>query len=146
MDNRKIRKEKAEEKNTEKKKALKKKPPSTKKLKLLFTVVNRSKGEFYADLIQSFEVNMQMLCLGQGTAKPEMMHYLGLVDSDKTVILSVVREDMVETILSALGDKFESIKDGKGIAFTVPLTSIIGVAIYGFLSNYKGTPREEQNG
>ncbi len=129
-----------------KKSDAKKKKPSAKKLKLLFTIVNRAKGEFYADLIQSFEVNMQMLCLGQGTAKAEMMHYLGLVDSDKTVIISVVREDMVDAILTLLSEKFSTIKNGKGIAFTVPLTSVIGVAIYGFLSNYKGAVKEEQNG
>lgn len=124
--------------------AKKKKIP--KKLKLLFTIVNRAKGEFYADLIQSFEVNMQMLCLGQGTAKAEMLHYLGLVDSDKTVIISIVREDMVEAILTLLNEKFSTIKNGKGIAFTVPVASVIGVAIYGFLSNYKGAVKEEQNG
>ncbi len=124
----------------------KKKKPFAKKPKLLFTIVNRTKGEFYADLIQSFEVNMQLLCLGQGTAKAEMMHYLGLVDSDKTVIISVVREDMVEGILSALSEKFSTIKNGGGIAFTVPIASVIGVAIYGFLSNYKGAVKEEQNG
>lgn len=141
METEKHRKEKKEEKGG--KRSSPKKKTSTKKLKLLFTIVNRAKGEFYADLIQSFEVNMQLLCLGQGTAKPEMMHYLGLVDSDKTVIISVVREDMVEGIMATLSEKFATIRDGKGIAFTVPLGSVIGVAIYGFLSNYKGAPREE---
>ena len=31
------------------------------KLSLLVTVVERNKSEFYADLIQSFEVNMQLI-------------------------------------------------------------------------------------
>lgn len=124
----------------------KNKKPSAKKLKLLITIVNRSKGEFYADLIQSFDVNMQMLCLGQGTAKAEMLHYLGLAGSDKTVIFSIIREDIVDVTLGVLSEKFQTIKNGKGIAFTVPLTSVIGVAIYGFLSNNKSTVKEEQNG
>ena len=35
-----------------------------KKLKLLFTVVDRTKGEFYLDVISQFEVNSQLL-MGQ---------------------------------------------------------------------------------
>ena len=34
---------------------------TTNRLKLLVTVVARKKAEFYADLIQSFDVNMQMI-------------------------------------------------------------------------------------
>ena len=36
------------------------------KLKLLFTIVERQKGEFYADVIQSFEVNMQIIFAAEG--------------------------------------------------------------------------------
>ena len=36
-----------------------------------------------------------------------------------------------------LEEKFHTIKNGKGIAFCVPLSSVIGVNIYQFLSNYK---------
>lgn len=116
----------------------------TNRLKLLITIVDRRKGEFYADLIQSFDVNMQMMCFGQGTAKAETLRLLGLADSDKTVIFSVIREDKVESVFEELAEKFENIKNGKGIAFTVPMSSIIGVAIYGFLSNNRSTVKEEQ--
>ena len=106
-----------------------------KKLKILFTVVPRNKGEFYADFIEGLGVNFQTLLLGQGTAKRETLHLLGLEDSDKCVILSVITHDHCEEILHALDDKFHSVRKGKGIAFTVPVSSVIGVAIYRFLSN-----------
>ena len=109
-----------------------------KKLKLLVTVVNRSKAEFYMDLLTSFDVNLQTAVLGQGTAHSDMLYVLGLEDSDKSVIFSVIREDKVQEALHALEDKFNTLKKGKGIAFTIPLSSVIGVAIYRFLSNHKG--------
>ena len=112
-----------------------KKPLAPQKLKLLVTVVNRSKGEFYLDLLQSFEVNMQMSLAANGTANTEMMNMLGLTDSEKTVIFSVIREEMVKPALATLEEKFRTIKNGKGIAYTVPLSSVIGVAIYQFLCN-----------
>lgn len=105
------------------------------KLKLLFIVVNRNKAEFYTDLIQSFEANIQLSMVARGTASTEMLNYLGLTDSEKALIISVIREDMEKNILLTLEKKFNTIKNGKGIAYTVPLTSTIGVAIYQFLSN-----------
>ena len=115
------------------------KPTETnfRKLKLLITVVNRNKTEFYMDFLQAYEVNFQTSVLAQGTAKSETLYMLGLEDSDKSVIFSVLREDRAAEALHALEDKFHTIKNGKGIAFTVPMSSVIGVAIYRFLSNHK---------
>ena len=105
-----------------------------KKLKLLFTVVDRPKGEFYLDVISQFGVNCQLVMGGLGTAQSELVDLLGL-GPHKAVVLSVVREDMVETVMNTLEDKFATIRNGKGIAFAVPLSSVIGVSLYRFLSN-----------
>ncbi len=105
-----------------------------KKLKLLFTVVDRSKAEFYLDVLSQFEVNFQMATGGKGTASSELVDMLGL-NIHKSVLLSVVREDMVPEIIKCLEEKFSTIKNGKGIAFAVPLSSVIGVNMYQFLSN-----------
>ena len=108
-----------------------------KKLKLLITVVNRNKTELFMDLLTAYEVNFQTAVLAQGTAHSEMLYMLGLEESDKSVILSVLREDKVTEAMHMLEEKFTTIKDGKGIAFTVPMSSVIGVAIYRFLSNHR---------
>ena len=107
-----------------------------KKLKLLFTVVDRPKQEFYLDVLSQFEVNLQMVIAGKGTATSELVDMLGL-NIHKATIISVVREDKVDEIMKCLEDKFSTIKNGKGIAFAVPLSSVIGVNIYQFLSNNK---------
>ncbi len=105
-----------------------------KKLKLLFTVVDKPKGEFYLDVISQFDVNYQMLLSGNGTATSNLVELFGL-NINKAVILSVIREDMTETVMNCLDDKFTTIKNGKGVAFAVPLSSVIGVNLYQFLSN-----------
>ena len=105
------------------------------KLKLLITVVNRKKTEFYADFLQSFEVNMQLTLNALGTASAETLRTLGIPDSDKGIVISVIRDDVAKAALDALEEKFQTIKNGKGIAFTVPMTGTIGVAIYQFLAN-----------
>ena len=105
-----------------------------KKLKLLITVVDREKAEFYLDVLSQFEVNFQMAAPGMGTATSELVSLLGL-NIHKAVLFSVVREDLVDSIMNCLDDKFATIKNGKGIAFAVPLSSIVGVNLYRFMSN-----------
>ena len=128
----KINKVKGPEKNT----------VNSNRLELIITIVARNKAEFYLDLIQSFEVNLQVTAMAHGTADATMLGLLGLSDSDKAVIFSVAQEDMVPHIFAALDEKFKTIKNGKGVAFTVPLSSVIGTLIFGFLSNNTKTVKE----
>ena len=105
-----------------------------KKLKLLFTIVDRPKAEFYLDVLSQYEINCQIVTAGKGTATSEMVDLLGL-NPQKAVLISVVREDMTDTVMKVLQQKFETIRNGKGVAFAVPLSSVIGVNMYRFLSN-----------
>lgn len=126
MPNKSVKKRNAREKETSQK------PLAPNKLLLLVTVVPRRKAEFFLDLLQSFEVNLQMEVSAFGTASS-----FGLLNSDreKQALFSVVRQDMAQQALQELEKKFSTIRGGKGIAFTVPMTSTVGVAVYKFLSN-----------
>ena len=110
-----------------------KQPLAPHKLVLLITVVPRSKAEFFLDLLQQFEVNLQMEVSAYGTARKGF----GLLESDleKQALFSIIREDNLEAAEAALEDKFATIRGGKGIACAIPFTSMIGVAAYQFLSN-----------
>ena len=110
------------------------KDSAIKKLKLLFTIVDRPKGEFYLDVLSQFDVNCQMVLGGLGTANTELVELLGL-EPHKAVILSVLREDMVDAAMNCLEEKFATIRNGKGVSFAVPLSSVIGVNLYQFLSD-----------
>ena len=109
---------------------------AVKKLDIVVTVVDRNKAEFYLDVLSQFEVNFQMAVGGKGTAQSEIVDVLGL-NVHKAVLFSVVREDRVEPIMKCLEEKFHTIRNGKGIAFATPLSGVIGVNLYQFLSNNK---------
>ena len=115
-----------------------------KKLKLLFTVVDRPKAEFYLDVLSQYQVNCQLVTPGKGTAKSDLIDMLGL-NIQKAVILSFVREDLVDEVMKCLETKFATIKNGKGVAFAVPLSSVIGVNIYQFLSNNRLMRRDNHD-
>ena len=114
------------------------------RLKLLVTIVNRKKAEYFIDLIQSFDVNMQMVVMAEGTANEKMLGLLGLTDTAKVVIFGVIQENKIPDAMNTLEEKFQTIRDGKGVAWTVPLTSVIGTLIYGFLSNNKTMVKENK--
>ena len=107
---------------------------SIKKAKLIITIVDRNKTEFYADVISSFESNLQMIMYGNGTAPNTVLESLGL-NNNKGIILSVVRSDLVKQVLSTLEDKFNSIRNGKGIAVVLPISSVMGLSLYQLMIN-----------
>lgn len=130
-------------------KAAKRKAPNpntvtSNRLQVMVTVVNKNKSEFFADLLQSFDVNLQVVAAAQGTADERMRSYFGLADTDRAVIFSVIQENKLPEALNALEEKFNSIKGGKGIAFTIPFSSVIGTSVFGFLANNRQTVKEEK--
>lgn len=104
------------------------------KLEMLVTVVNRPKADFFVDLLEQFGINMQMVTYGEGTASSELINSLGL-STQKAVIFSIVRSDKINKIKETLEEKFKTIRNGKGISFTIPLSSAIGASIYQFMCN-----------
>lgn len=105
------------------------------RLVLLVTVVQKGKGTFFADYLKTFDANLQICLVGTGTAQADLVEFLGLKDNKRSVIFSVVREDRVDSIFAALQERFETVNRGTGIAFTIPLSSVIGKLSYAFLSN-----------
>ena len=66
----------------------------------------------------------------------------GTVHALDGVSMDISRGEVV--VMETLNEKFDKIKNGKGIAYTVSMQSIIGVAIYQFLSNNQTSKKEEK--
>ena len=112
------------------------------KLELLLAVVHDDKAAYFSSLIQSHQANLQLTVPAKGTTHL-ILNYLGLTDRPKSLVLSVVRADQAAGLIDLLDQTFKKRKGYKGIAFTVPMTSVIGTLVYGFLSNDKRTVKEE---
>lgn len=108
------------------------------KIKLLITIVQRSKASFYTDVLEGYDVNLQSIIYGTGTAPTDMLQYFGLSDEGKAIIISVISESRATDILNAYEDKYFKTKNGKGVAFTIPISSTIGVMLYQFLTSKGG--------
>ena len=102
------------------------------RLKILVTIIDRKKVDFYVSNLEGFGANVQEIVYGEGTTPRKNL--LGIKVSEKAVLFSVVREDKIKEILATYEDKYFQTKNGKGIAFTIPVKSMIGVALYQFLA------------
>ena len=111
------------------------------KLEVIISVVPKKKGTFYKDYLQSFGANFQLSILAQGTADEDILGYLGVEQSDKLVLLSVVKASVIDAVMEGLEEKFRTIKNGKGVAVAVPMTSVIGKLVYAFLSDDRNIVR-----
>ena len=107
---------------------------SIKKAKLFITIVDRNKVEFYTDVLSQYESNLQLVMYGNGTASNATLDLLGL-NNEKGIIFSVIRDDLVNNVKNTLDEKFHTIRNGKGIAVVVPISSVMGISLYQFMIN-----------
>ncbi len=106
------------------------------KAKLVITIVDRNKTEFYTDVLSGFESNLQMILYGKGTANNSTLQMLGL-NNEKGIILSVIKSTKIKAVMQTLDEKFKTIRNGKGVAVVVPISSVMGLSLYQFMINNK---------
>ena len=114
------------------------------KLEMLIVIVNASQLRYYSNIIQTADITMQISTLVSGTSDHAIMNYLGLNQSSRAAIFAVIREEKIKELLEFMDEQFSTVRDGGGIAVTVPLSSIIGTMAYGFLSNDKRTVKNDE--
>lgn len=117
-------------KNSKKKKTIEPPTLTIKKMKLLIIIVDRGKAIHYIRENEKHDVTTQMVLLGHGTASMTLDMF-GFGDIKKDVVFSLIQEEKCQEILDAIYDK---LTHHKGIAFTISLSSVIGVSVYKFLS------------
>lgn len=95
-------------------------------LLLLLTITNRTYGEEFAALFESYRVPIVITALGRGTANQKILDCFGLVRSDKAVMFSVARRATADVVMRELINTMHIGLPGNGIALTVPISSIGG--------------------
>lgn len=92
----------------------------------MVSIVNHHKSRRFTDFYQSCGVSMVLETMGEGTAASEILDYFGLQGTDKQVSFSVVTGEKWKDVKKGLQKRFQIDIPGKGIVFTVPLSSIGG--------------------
>lgn len=119
---------------------------SPKKIKLFITIIDRGKGEKVVEMFKENNIVYNLIMLGNGTAKSEILDYLGIGETQKDLVLSVVKEEDVVKVMNLLKEKMHLKKPGNGIAFTIPINSIDSAQSLEYICNLINEKKEWNNG
>ncbi len=103
------------------------KAPEYKNLKALITIIDYEYEQELLKLFNEHHIPFNLITHGQGTASSDILDYLGLGDTKKFVIISIIPDYKTAKILDLLQNKMHFSKPGRGIAFTITITGISSI-------------------
>lgn len=115
------------------------------KLYLMTTIINRNLSKKFLKLYDEEGLEVILISLGAGTASGDILDYLGLEDTEKAVIFTVLEENRWLSTKKDLQKKFQIDAPGGGIAFIIPLSSIGGKKTLQFLTANQEFQKEEES-
>lgn len=101
-------------------------------IRLLVVIVERGKGDGIIEFLRDQNILFNVVLLGHGTASKQWQNVLGIGDSKKDIVLSVLAKDRVEDAFNILKEEFNLKEPGHGIAFTVNINSISSKRVLNF--------------
>ncbi len=102
--------------------------------KLLISIVNYKDDARLKEIIDEVSVALSFTFAGTGTARTQMLDYLGIGETEKAVVLSLFPESDEDVIIREIRSKMSLYLVGRGISFTVPLTGISEIIANGLSS------------
>ncbi len=93
--------------------------------KLLCCVVNHQKGSKVLRIASKYSVHGGTILLGKGTVESRILEMLDLNDSRKELVLIVAKNEMADKCAESIAKEMSFHKQGHGIAFTVPIKTVI---------------------
>lgn len=112
---------------------------------LTTTIVDRKIAKRYYDLYEESGKHVLFVSYGVGTASSEILDYLGLEHTEKTIMFFVSAQAEWLDIKKQLERKLHIDAPGSGIAFTVPLSSIGGMKALQYLLETQEYQKQEES-
>ena len=109
------------------------------------TIIDRKNSKKYINLYKKDKLEVMYITLGEGTARGDILDYLGLEASEKMVIFNFVQQHDWMLTKKNLQRKLQIDAPGEGIAFLVPLSSIGGKRTLQFLLDRQELPESEES-
>lgn len=101
------------------------------RVKLLVSIVNKNDIERLKDVIDECSVSLTVAFAGTGTAHSQVLDYLGIGETEKTIALSLIPESDEALIMREIRTRISLYLVGRGISFTIPLTGISEIVANG---------------
>lgn len=100
--------------------------PHQQRLKMLIAIVDRDHGSRTVDILLREGLLYHRILLGRGTAQSEIRELLGIGDTAKDIVLSVLPAQLAPGAVRRLRHTLQFDNPGHGIAFSIPINSVAG--------------------
>ena len=97
-------------------------------LDLMVAIVTRDHGEQLSRLYPQDQIPLQLITLGKGTANSELLDMLGLEQTEKDIVFSLIPHSAIRGTLDRAAKIMHMNRIGGGVAFALPLTSVTRLA------------------
>lgn len=99
--------------------------------KLLISIVNQKDDLRLKEVLDEYSIALSFSFAGRGTARSAVLDYLGIGETEKSVVLSLFPESDEEAILREIQAQMSLYLVGRGISFTVPLSAVSEIVAKG---------------
>lgn len=98
--------------------------PKKQRAKVLVSIVNKGDEHSLKEILDDVSVSLSFVFSGSGTARSAVLDYLGIGQTEKSVLISLIPEYDEETIMREIRAKLALYLVGRGISFTIPLSAV----------------------
>lgn len=89
----------------------------------LFTIVDYSKADEIAEIYKKESIPIRLSTHGFGSADSSVLELLGFGENKKSIMITLLSPERTRSIFRIAEEKLHISKPGKGIMFSVPVTS-----------------------
>ena len=112
-----------------------KRPKAFRKMFIYVVIVNYNYTEDIIKILHENRSVVRIITFAKGTTSKQRLDMLGLQSDRKNIIMGFVDETNIPEIKTMLQTFLAVNKSANGIAWTLPVKSLVGLKMYGFLTN-----------
>ncbi|MDD4153855.1 MAG: P-II family nitrogen regulator [Bacilli bacterium] len=95
---------------------------------LIICIVNNGFTDLVMDAARKQGAKGGTIFHGRGTGNPDMEKFFGIsISPEKEIVIILVTNDIKEAVLKAVNKAAGLETNGKGIAFSMPVSDVVGV-------------------
>ena len=96
---------------------------------VIFAIVNAGFAEDVMEIIRELGVRGGTIINARGVLREEAAAFFGItLHQEKEILMTVVEKDLRDKVLNAIYKEMGMSKKAKGIAFSLPVTDVVGLA------------------
>ncbi len=97
---------------------------------VIFAIVNSGFAEDVMDVARELGVRGGTILNARGVVKEDAADFFGItVHADKEILMMVMEKDIRDRVLNAIYKEMGMAKKAKGVAFSMPVTDMAGLAV-----------------